>query len=107
MTTPLPLAQNGAARPLRRTCDECEHVVPGALDHHHAPGDQGDDDLATLVDPPARAVDVGEADGHPADAAGEPPEGKPQATLDVLANDVFTPDYTGQKLITSVSFGSL
>jgi uncharacterized secreted protein with C-terminal beta-propeller domain len=33
-------------------------------------------------------------------------ENGPQATLNVLANDVFTPDYTGQKLITSVSFGS-
>ncbi len=30
----------------------------------------------------------------------------PQVTFDVLTNDVFTPDYSGQKLITSVSFGS-
>jgi hypothetical protein len=29
-----------------------------------------------------------------------------QSSLDVLANDQFDPDYMGQRLITSVSFGS-
>ena len=33
-------------------------------------------------------------------------ENGPQVPLDVLANDTFTNDYDGQRLITSVSFGS-
>ena len=54
------------------------------LDPHHAPRDEGDGDPAPLVDPAARAIDVGEADRHPIDATREPPQGEVQATSDVV-----------------------
>ena len=88
-TTPLQLAPNGPAHPLRRVGDEGERVVPRALDHHHAPRDQGDGDPAALVDPPTRPVDVGQADRQPADPRREPPQGEPQATLDVILQHVI------------------
>ena len=50
---PLQLAPDRPARPLRRAGDEGERVVPRALDHHHAPGDQGDGDPAALSSPHA------------------------------------------------------
>ena len=71
--------------------DEGERVVPRALDHHHAPGDQGDGDPAALVDPPTRPVDVGQADRQAMDPRREPPQGEPQPTLDVILQLVIQP----------------
>jgi hypothetical protein len=90
-TPPLQLSPDPPARPLRRVGDEGERVVSGALNHHHAPGNQGDGDPAALVEPPTRPVDVGQSDRQPVDPRGEPPQGEPQATLDVIPQPVIQP----------------
>src|SRR5512146_1512857 len=89
MPSPLQLTPNGPARPFRRVGDEGERVGPLALDHHRAPGNQGNGDSAALVEPPTWPVEVGQPDPQPIDPRREPPQGEAQPTLDVILQRVI------------------
>src|SRR3954464_13646417 len=78
-TTPLQRASHGTPCPPGRMGDEGEGIVTRPLDHHDAPGEQGDFDAATLVGPPSGPVDVGQADRQSVDPRREPPQGEPQS----------------------------